>query len=139
MKHAKTVEKIALKLTAAERTLLLEGPVRLPPAFDRLIESTPPSEPVMLPPGSLKVIGVHIGAAANHTSDKKTKKKLEAISQKILRLLADHRSATAAKARETTKTKLVAGQATAPARKTARTKKPADCLYQFKITLMEAR
>lgn len=138
MKHSKPVEKIALKLTAAERTLLLDKPVVLPPAFERLIESTPISEPLLFLPDSLVALVVYVGVAADRTPDKKLKKKLNAIVQRIMQLLSDHREATAVKVHEPIETKLPAGQATGLAKRRARTKKPTDRLYQFKITLLGA-
>lgn len=128
MKHAKPTEKFALKLTAAEHTLLRA--IRLPPAFERLIDSTSPSEPLMLLPDSLVALGVYVGAAAHHTPDLKAKHKITAISQKILQLLSDVRSIREARmGHEPRKT--------APTKIPTRTRKRAECLYQFKITLLD--
>lgn len=132
MKHHKPGEKIALKLTTAERTLLLDGSIILPPAFVRLIECTPPSEPVMFPPNSLVALGTYVGGAVNR---KMPNVRSNALLQKILGLLSDHRTVTEVKA--LTKTKLRSGRATTPAKKPARTKKDKH-LYQFKITLIES-
>jgi len=136
MKKGNPGDKIALKLTAAERTLV-EGPLSLPPGFKRLIESTPPSEPVMLLPDSLVALGTYVGAGADHTPDKKLQKTMAALFQKILRLLSAHKSSKGGKVHGFKRTKLIAGQAIAPTKKPARTKKPTDTVYQFKITLLE--
>lgn len=124
MKHAKPSEKLALKLTAAERTVLRA--IQLPPAFEQLIESTPPSEPLMLPAGSVEALGVYVGAVANHTPDTKARNKIKAISEKMLHVLSDARSATKALSQTPKKT-----SSKKPSSKAAK------CLYQFKIALAE--
>lgn len=122
MKHAKPTVKLALKLTSAERTVLRA--IQLPPAFEQLIESTPPSEPLMLPSGSLEALGVYIGAVArHHTPNTKARNKIKAISEKMLHVLSDAKSLTNQPPKK------------APSRKPS--SKTAKCLYQFKITLTE--
>jgi hypothetical protein len=82
--------KVGLKLSAADRKLLLEGLTSLPGEYERLIQKTPPSEPLLLTLDQLDDLGGYVAATANHTTDKKTRKKLDAIFEKIHSLLDSH-------------------------------------------------
>ena len=89
-KHIQSDDRIGLQLTQAERSLLLEGLALLPPVFEDAVKGTPAKEPVMLTLDALDELGGYIAAEANHTQDKKNAKKLDAIFQRIQKLLGTH-------------------------------------------------
>ena len=89
-KHFQSDDKIGLKLTQAERSLLLEGLTLLPSKFEEAVKGTPAKEPVLLTLDDLDELGAFIAAEANHTQDKKKGKKLDAIFQKIQKVLDTH-------------------------------------------------
>src|SRR4051812_24393294 len=86
-KFIKKNEKIGLKLTEAERTLILEGLTCLPADYEQAIRSTPAKKSVMFTLDELDDLGGHVAAESNHTNDKKLQKKLDGIFVKIQRLL----------------------------------------------------
>jgi hypothetical protein len=83
-------EKIGLKLTQAERDLLLEALLLPPKGVEQAVQDTPPSEPLMLDLDELDDLAGHVAAAANHAEDKKLRSKLDRISRKIAGLLDRH-------------------------------------------------
>jgi len=83
-------EKLPLKLTAAERTLVLEQLPCLDLDYEQVIRDTPAGHPILLDLGELDDFGGYVAAEANHTKDKKLQKKLDAIFQKIQDLLDTH-------------------------------------------------
>jgi hypothetical protein len=86
-KRTQKGEMIGLKLTKTERYLLVEKLVLIPAEVKGAIESTPPTKPVMISLDDLDDLAGHLVAEANHTKDKKVKKTLDRISQKIDELL----------------------------------------------------
>jgi hypothetical protein len=78
---------IGLKLTKAERSLLLEKLVLIPAEVKGAIESTPPTKPVMISLDDLDDLAGQLAAEANPTKDKNVKKTLDRIAQKIHDLL----------------------------------------------------
>ncbi len=84
------VEKVGLKLTQAERHLLLEGLLRPPKGFEQAVQATPPSEPLMFSLDELDDLAGHVAATANHAEDKKLRSKLDRVSRKIAGLLDRH-------------------------------------------------
>ena len=89
-KQIQSHDRIGLKLTQAERSLLLEGLTILPSKFEDAVKGTPATAPVMLTLDDLDELGGYIAAEANHTQDKKKGKKLDAIFQKVQKLLGTH-------------------------------------------------
>ena len=89
-RHIQPDDRIGVKLTQAERSLLLEGLTLLPSVYEEAVTGTPAKEPVMLTLDDLDELGGYIAADANHTQDKKRGKKLDAIFQKIQNLLDTH-------------------------------------------------
>ncbi len=89
-RHIQPDDRIGVKLTQAERSLLLEGLTLLPSVYEEAVKGTPAKEPVMLTLDDLDELGGYIAADANHTQDKKRGKKLDAIFQKIQNLLDTH-------------------------------------------------
>jgi hypothetical protein len=83
-------EKIGLKLTKAERSLLLKRLILIPTEVEEIINSTPPGKPVMFSLDDLDELAGHVAAEANHTKDKPLQKALDRISQKIEDLLDRH-------------------------------------------------
>jgi pRiA4b ORF-3-like protein len=109
-------EKVGLKLTAAERTLLLEELNCLPPEYERGIRSTETSKPIMLTLDELDDLGGSVAAEANHIADKKLQKKLDTVFEKIQHLLetyTDEQPVKTLKIGEAKKDKVVADGAAA--------------------------
>ena len=82
-KLVKPNEKIGLKLTAAERELVLESVMCLDGDYEEVLRKTPTGKPVMMTLDEFEDFGGYIAFEANHTDDKKLQKKLDAIFQKI--------------------------------------------------------
>jgi hypothetical protein len=83
-------EKIGLRLSQAERALLLDGLTLLPREYEEVIHATESSKPVMLTLDDLDDLGGYVAAEANHCDDTKKRKKLDAVFEKIQRLLDTH-------------------------------------------------
>lgn len=83
-------EKVPLKLTAAERKLVLEDLMCLDEDYEQVIQGTPTGKPVMMTLDDLDDFGGYIAAEANHCDDKKKQKKLDAIFQKVQDLLGKY-------------------------------------------------
>lgn len=89
-KQIQSNEKIGLKLTPAERTLLLKDLNILPTEHQEAIKGAPANEPVMLTLDDLDDLGGYVAAEANHCDDKRKQKKLDTVFQKIQRLIKTH-------------------------------------------------
>ena len=76
-------EKVGLKLTQAERTLLLNVMNGLTEAIRDVVRGTPTAQPVMLTLNDLHDLEGHVVAEANHTTDKKLRGKLDRLHVKI--------------------------------------------------------
>ena len=83
-------EKLGLKLTPAERMLLLNAMHGLTEEIRDVMRATPTTQPVMLTLDDLDHFEGHIAAEANHTKDKKLRRRLDAISEKIQMHLNRH-------------------------------------------------
>ena len=93
MTRKKTIEKneqVGLRLSLAERKLILEEPIHIHDKLAEPIRSTPTNAPVMLTLDDLDDLAGYIAAEANHTTDKTLRKKLDAIFSKIQDLLETH-------------------------------------------------
>ena len=75
-KQIKPGEKVGLKLTAAERKLILNDLMCVEEEHVQTIQDTPPEQPVQFTLDELDDLGGYIAAEANHTTDKKLEKKL---------------------------------------------------------------
>lgn len=73
----------SLKLTAAERKLVLEDLMCLDEDYENIIRETPNGKPVMMTLDDLDDFGGYIAAEANHRDDKKKEQKLDAVFGKI--------------------------------------------------------
>jgi hypothetical protein len=80
-------EKVGLKLTEAQRSLLLDFLLLIPKEVERAIQTTPVDEPLMLTLGDLDDLAGHVAAGANHAEDKALRDKLDRISRKIEKVL----------------------------------------------------
>jgi hypothetical protein len=89
-KHIQPGEKVPLKLTAAERKLILDDLMCLDKEHELVIRETPYGKPVMMLLGVLDDLGGYIAAEANHCEDKKKRSKLDAIFQKVQGLLDEY-------------------------------------------------
>ena len=89
-KPMKPGEKVGLKLTPAERMLLLNAMHGLTEEIRDVMRATPTTQPVMLTLDDLDHFEGHIAAEANHTKDKKLRRRLDAISEKIQMHLNRH-------------------------------------------------
>jgi hypothetical protein len=76
-----------LRLTEAERALLLKTLVLIPTELEERINSTPPGKPVAISLEDLDDLAGHVAAEANHTKDKGVQKTLDRIAQRIEDLL----------------------------------------------------
>lgn len=76
-------EKVPLKLTAAERKLILDELMCLDQDFEQFIRETPSGKPVMMTLEDLEDFGGYIASEANHCEDKKKQKKLDAVFERI--------------------------------------------------------
>src|SRR3954447_7050491 len=89
-RHIRPGEKLGLKLTEAQRSLLLDHHLLLPEEVERAIRSTPPGEPLMFTLDDLDDLAGHVAAAANHAESRSLESRLDTISRKIARLLDAH-------------------------------------------------
>jgi len=83
-------ERVELKLSLEQRRLILGDPICIHKALADPIRATATGAPVLLTLDDLEELGGYIAAEANHTSDKKLRKKLDAIFSKIQDLLETH-------------------------------------------------
>jgi hypothetical protein len=83
-------QKVRLILSAVERKIILVEVAYLDEEYEEVIRSTPTSDPIMLTLDQWDDLGGYIAAEANHTRDKKSQRKLDAISSKIESLLSSH-------------------------------------------------
>lgn len=107
-------EKVPLKLTAAERKLVLEDVTCLDTNYEQIIRDTPSGKPVMMTLDDLDDFGGFIAAEANHCEDNKKQKKLDAVFQKVQRLLdtyTDDEPPQTLKIEDTRKEKAISDQA----------------------------
>ena len=146
-KHIQPGTKIGLKLTATERKLILDDLMCLDDNYAQVIRDTPADQPVQFTLDDWDDFGGYIAAEANHTEDRKLGKKLDAIFNKVQKILDTHtdeeplktlKIEDARKAKHPQEGVRWRGQ---PHRKD-KTEKPkantaAATVFQFKITLKE--
>ena len=83
-------EKVGLKLTQAQRGLLLESLLLIPREVEEAIRSTPSGEPLMFTLDELDDLAGHVAAAANHAEGKTLRDKLDRHLQEDRGLLDTH-------------------------------------------------
>ena len=69
-------EKLGLRLTLAERKLILEDPIYIHDEIADPFRAMPTGAPVLLTLDQLEDLGGHVAAEANHSTDKKLRKRL---------------------------------------------------------------
>jgi hypothetical protein len=89
-KRKQSYKRIGLKLSIEERKLILGGPVHIQEGLAEAIRATVVGTPVLLSLHELEDLSGYVVAAADHTTDKKLRKKLDAILSKIDDLLETH-------------------------------------------------
>jgi hypothetical protein len=89
-KRIQKYEKFGLRLTQAERRLILDSSATLPKDFTQVIESTPARQPIMMTLDGWRELVEHIASEANGAEDEKLQKKLNAIVSKVHELLDSH-------------------------------------------------
>lgn len=144
MKRIQPGEKVPLKLTQAERTLVVEQVTCLPPEHEEVIKRTPPTEPVLFTLDDLDDLGGHVAAESNHCSDRKTQTKLDAVFGKIEHLLNTYTDDERAEAAKQAKQKIAKAMTDRPSGKKPEIvsfrikapKKP-DSVYPVKLTEQE--
>jgi hypothetical protein len=83
-------EKVGLRLTQAERKLILEGVTSLPEEFAQTIHATPANQRIMMTLDNWEELAGHIASEANNAGDTRLQKKLDTIFLKIHNLLEEH-------------------------------------------------
>jgi hypothetical protein len=89
-KHIKPGTKIGLKLTASERKFILDSLMCLDDNYAQVIRDTPADQPVQFSLDDWDDFGGYIAAEANYTDDKRLGKKLDAIFNKVQKILDTH-------------------------------------------------
>lgn len=82
-KQIQPCEKVPFKLTATERTLVLEDLLCLDQKYEQIIRDTPAGKPMMLTLDDLEDFSGYIAAEANHCDDNKKQKKFDTVFEKI--------------------------------------------------------
>jgi len=89
-KRIQRYEKFGLRLTQAERMLIIESVANLPEAIALSIQATPAKQPIMLTLDDWRELGEQIASAANDASDTQHQNNLDTIFLKIQSLLEEH-------------------------------------------------
>jgi hypothetical protein len=89
-KHINPDTRVGLTFTAAERRLILDDLVCLDTDYAQVIRETPTDQPAQFTLDEWEDFGGYIAAEANHTNDKKLGKKLDAIFNRVQKLLDTH-------------------------------------------------
>ena len=145
-KHIEPGTKIGLNLTAAERKLILDDLMCLDDSYAEVIKATPADQPVEFTLDDSDGLGGFIAAEADHTRDRKAGKKLDAIFNKVQKILdtyTDEEPLKTLKIEDARKAKHPQGNVAGVAKlEKDKTEKPkasttAATVFQFKITLKE--
>ena len=86
-KYVQPNAKVGLKFTAAERELILDDLMCLGDNYAQVIQDTPADQPVQFTLDEWDYLGEYIAAEANHTEDKRLRNKLDAICNKVQKIL----------------------------------------------------
>ncbi len=87
MKRIQPSERVGLKLTPAQRKLVLNDLLVLEGALERAVMDTPEGKPVMLTLDELDGLGGCVASTANYCSNRRTRQTCDRILDKIDRLL----------------------------------------------------
>jgi hypothetical protein len=113
-KNLGKAKRVALKLSIGERTLILGGPLQIHQGLAESIRATPTGATVLLSVDDLEDLSGYVAAEANHATDKKIRKQLDAIFKRIDDLLethSDERPPRSLNFEDAQKEKIIAGQA----------------------------
>jgi hypothetical protein len=80
-------EKVPLKLTAAQRTLIVDEVTCLDQEYEQTIRHTPLTEPIMMTLDELDDLAGFIAAEANHCDQTAKRNRLDAVFEKLQNLL----------------------------------------------------
>jgi hypothetical protein len=80
-------EKVPLKLTAAQRTLIVDEVTCLDQEYERTIRRTPLTEPLMMTLDELDDLAGFVAAEANHCDQATKRNRLDAVFEKLQNLL----------------------------------------------------
>jgi hypothetical protein len=130
-KNIKLGEKVGLKLTAADRKILLDDLVALDTKYAQAIRDTPTNQPVQFTLDEWEDFGGYVAAEANHADDKKLGKKLDTIFSKVQKILdtyTDEGPVTAGTIEDAQKAKVLSDHAAQIAEWTARALVAAETL-----------
>jgi hypothetical protein len=83
-------KKVGIKLSIEERKLILGSPMHIHQRLAESIRATATGAPVLLTLDDLEDLGGYVAAEAIHATDKKLRKKLDAVFSKIDDLLETH-------------------------------------------------
>jgi hypothetical protein len=89
-KNVEKQHKVGLKLSVEERKLILGSSIHIHQGLAESIRATATGAPVLLTLDDLDDLGSDVAAVAKHATDKKLRKKLDAIFSKIDDLLETH-------------------------------------------------
>jgi hypothetical protein len=89
-KHIQPDERVPLKLSATQRTLILEKVSCIDAKYEALIRETPDDEPLIMTLDDCDEFSGCIASEANHCGDKKLQKKLDAILGKVHAVLDNY-------------------------------------------------
>ena len=107
-------QKLAFKLTTAERKFIVEELMCFDEIYEQLIVGTPADEPLMMTLDELDDFSGYIAAEANHCDDRKKQKKLDAVFEKADNLLdtyTDEESSQTISFDDAKRAKLISDQA----------------------------
>jgi len=88
-KYIQPGEKVPLKLTAAERKLILDALIVVGMEYEELLRNTPANQPLLMTLEALEDFAGYIAAEANHCDNSRQQDKLDRIFLKIQKVL-DH-------------------------------------------------
>ena len=89
-KRIQTYERFGLRLTQAEKKLILGGLANLPDEIAESIQATPAKQPIMLTLDDWRELGEQIASVANDANDTEHQNNLDTIFLKIQGLLEKH-------------------------------------------------
>lgn len=85
-KHIRPGEKVPLKMTAAQRALVVNEVTCLDQSYEQTIRDTPLAEPIMMTLDELDDFAGFVAAEANHCDQRAKCRQLDAVFEKIQNL-----------------------------------------------------
>ena len=84
IKRVQPGDKVSLKLTQAERKLVLDDPLALDERLTQIIQDAPSGKPVMMTLDELDDLDGYVAAVANHCGDKQKETRISQMSHPSL-------------------------------------------------------